>query len=715
MKQFELWLDESGAFEESTPTKELYSFVGGVLLEKGKVDIAMLDTILSNESFNHAMTLSMKQKRDYVLPKLLEFKLASHSRLVYFENIEYFGNGDNRDLYLQIMSEGLLQLMQLLEAQFGPVNLSVTIASRTAQKDGSIDRIRISEDEYRRTFEELLAENQRRNEVSLTPTGQLSFHLERATKSKKLIIADFASNSRRQYLRKVSYFKKSEFIFKQLFSDAYVFSMSELSSETRLKLLLAQNDISEAIMEVYTSDQLHQIDGFMAIICHKMAHVSYRILKSQLKQLVVEITSYCARQDDYQLIISVLGQMDRHLIPILKENHYPYEICQFELLIQLCDAYLRSANTFQVQSTLKRMWEFLEMSEESLENTFLLYRFYEKLAVFYIDSLQYQESITLLEQEREVFDTLLQLMELNPIISKSFKKLKSEYYGDTICMEIYARLFLHEQGQSALQELRKLSDLALLQYPNFEGELERHRQYRSRIEQEYGYYQEAMVWLIRAINYDFDGQLTKESLKHFWDMVYSNETQVSQFFYLMYFGLVLNSASRQSKEFSEFLWTSLQEHAISELVLKATSSENTTLVAPIQFTFSPVEIVHSLIGEYFARIGELKKALEHYRQAVSIYMQHTDVISMQLRLIPILAAKASLEIRLKKGHKTLNQMQSQLQSLITKFENEASPDFPSLENTQNLCHQWLDFVRKLDKKSDDLAIELWSFAEKWRY
>ena len=64
--------------------------------------------------------------------------------------------------------------------------------------------------------------------------------------------------------------------------------------------------------------------------------------------------------------------------------------------------------------------------------------------------------------------------------------------------EIYAELFMQRKQPEIYDQLCMESDLALQQYPNSEGELERHRQYRSHIELEAGNYEEALHWLMKA-------------------------------------------------------------------------------------------------------------------------------------------------------------------------------------------------------------------------
>ena len=97
------------------------------------------------------MNMTLNQKKQYVIPKLIEFKNQTDARYIFFENIEWQGNGDNRQLYLQILSEGLVQLTQLLEAKYGDIRLDIIISSRVARK-GIEELVQIKESEYKTAF-----------------------------------------------------------------------------------------------------------------------------------------------------------------------------------------------------------------------------------------------------------------------------------------------------------------------------------------------------------------------------------------------------------------------------------------------------------------------------------------------------------------------------------------------------------------------------------
>lgn len=103
-------MDESGEFRNE---KELQkrrfkpSLIGGLLVEQERVGEIDFDKLIDEER-THAMHFSNSDKSEYVLPILETLHQKYGVKEVFFENLEYEDAATNRQLYLRIMSEGLL-------------------------------------------------------------------------------------------------------------------------------------------------------------------------------------------------------------------------------------------------------------------------------------------------------------------------------------------------------------------------------------------------------------------------------------------------------------------------------------------------------------------------------------------------------------------------------------------------------------------------------
>ena len=81
-------------------------------------------------------------------------------------------------------------------------------------------------------------------------------------------------------MRDLPVFRDQRAVLLNLFEDSYVFSLSTLSSDSRIRFLLAQNDVSEALMEYYTSQTIKTKGTYLHLIVDRMKYLSYRVLKS---------------------------------------------------------------------------------------------------------------------------------------------------------------------------------------------------------------------------------------------------------------------------------------------------------------------------------------------------------------------------------------------------------------------------------------------------
>ena len=708
MKQFEVWLDESGRFDDTPYVEDLYSFIGDVLIAKKDITKIPFSKLLKDKKLNHAMELSSKEKKSLVLPILKDFKQASQSQFLFFENIEYKGIGDNRALYLEIFAEGVLQLLQYLESKYGSIQLDLTVASRTTPSQGHI-----SENEYTSYFNRLLDDRKARNEITIHEDSSVKFHLERGTVSQKLIIADFASNIRRQHLGKAREFQDEQTlkVLQELFVDALVFSRSELSSDKRVRILLSQGDISEAVMEIFTAPNFKKRDRkhYLTQVLERMHYLSYRLIKSQLKQLAAEVLAYTARQENYHQMIAFLTMIQNEFMPQLKQSGHPFEYFQFEVYLQLSDVHLRAGQFSKAGSVLETSLNLVREAESSLENIFTLYRIYEKMAVFYIDSFQFDKATKLMEELRLIYEDLFEWFTTYPLVERYFKQLKSEYYGDVLCMEIYSQLFQSKD----YDEIRKLSDIALTQYPNFQGELERHRQYRSRLESKAGDIDQAISWLILSIDFehDFSQPITNDVLIHFWNKVESQETPMSQEFFMMYYLLVMTRAKEENHPLADILFKAFVSHSLPKRLFPAHTTQDTILVQSKDVAYHPREISYWYLGDYYRLDGKKKASLQYYDGAIAVCQSNHATLTLKLRMVGILAAKMSLESDEQSPQKVLLPIIKHIQSI----KEQLSVESPQLSVTTEQLDQWEEELNGMIGDGKNLSEKLWQFALKWRY
>lgn len=162
MREYELWIDESGRFDpvEEADVTLAPSLTGGVLIEKGRIRKQTITALVNKDiaGMAHVNTYDMDLMREVVLPALEGIR-SRGGHLFYIENKERIQTLSNRDLYLRMLAGGLVQVMmtpsQLSEEGF---ILNASIAKRNVHEteDPHEHGILITDDIYVSTLKEYI-------------------------------------------------------------------------------------------------------------------------------------------------------------------------------------------------------------------------------------------------------------------------------------------------------------------------------------------------------------------------------------------------------------------------------------------------------------------------------------------------------------------------------------------------------------------------------
>ena len=685
-KNFALWLDESGDFEnqqELEGTKRKPSLIGGFLVEEEIVDKIDFEGIIDSKR-NHAMELEESDKCTYILPILQRMKTKYHAIQVFFENQEYRDEDTSRQLYLSMMAEGILQLMQRLNASYESVGLKVTIAQRQ-DVEAEAGNQRIKEIEYKRELERCIKRKQRERRALLHPDCEVSFEICRASVDQRLQLADFACNTR--LTRDSHAFAKVRSKVEELYEDAFIFAMTEVGSRNFIQQCLAQDNYSDAILELYTTKDDLNHEKALSIIGARMKHCSYRLVKSQMKNCIADLLAYALNEDDYEVGENLLKQLLDELIPFLEKNGMPQPHLHFSILLNLSDMHLREGDIFEARATLEECRTVQERLGNYLEELMTYYQLVEKEALLSIDEFCFEDGRRKMEGVRKSFEHIMSFIEKDEIISERFPMIKSEYYGDALCMEIYAMLFQQRFCPELYSEMCRLSDIALKQYPGGEGELERHRQYRSHIEMEAGNYRSAVRWLVRSICLP-DEEPSENMLDNFLNEIVTRQEMIGAKYYLMYYLLIMARAVKDDKEFAKTMFFALKKNTqIMELggliktskedLLDDVSLENIqTMDSGVQY--HPDEIIFWKYGEYLAAIGNTNEAIGFVSSALTICWKYQNYLTLNITGLGIAAERIVLYCRIKNKKAAKNayrRLTEACESILTRNLSKQTNEF----------------------------------------
>lgn len=178
----------------------------------------------------------------------------------------------------------------------------------------------------------------------------------------------------------------------------------------------------------------------------------------------------------------------------------------------------------------------------------------------------------------------------------------------------------------------------------------------------------------------------------------------------MYYLLVMTSAKQLNHPLAAVLHKCFSQHSLPKRLIAEASGQETVLLESKEFAYHPREISYWYLADYYRLDGKEKASLRYYDKAIAICCSGQASLTLKLRMIGILAAKASLQLS-KVSDKSIRSIIVRIQA-IRKELGETSPQ---LEGTFTLLEKWEKELGDMAKEEAQLADNLWQFALKWRY
>jgi len=332
--QLELWLDESGDFTSDHKPHLNPSLVGGVLIEKGQITENKARQITGKDYVHFNEEKGMENL------KLLEQLKQLQAELVIFQNKERLMIIDSDTTYLNVLAEGIIQLLLQLSANYGDFQLDITVATRknTVQGYGII-----SEEQYERRLRERIILGLARKALTRKNKWVYTIHFDDARTSKKLMLADGVCNT---YLTRTSskFDVKQKARIEELYDDTYIFSFYENIIENDLKRWLAEGKLSDVIFECYIEESLDNRDTLLNIALKRLSDLDPYGQRLQLLDISSKVETFVKIDRSYHLIRPVLLKFQQELIPRLKELDVHVPEFNLDIILYLYTLYTHEGN-----------------------------------------------------------------------------------------------------------------------------------------------------------------------------------------------------------------------------------------------------------------------------------------------------------------------------------------------------------------------------------
>ena len=437
-------------------------------------------------------------------------------------------------------------------------------------------------------------------------------------------------------------------------------------------------------------------------------------------------------EDSERVLIKILDE----LFPMLEEvaPNLQTDVSRFRILLSLCDMYLREGDISHSEDMMNDMRDCISSMSYDVENLKWLYFYNDKLALYHINRMEYEEAIRVIEKSIRSIEAVRDIIDIDDNLKEYLegKTPQSRYLGNAYCMKVYAEMFLQRSDKDLYSKsLRADSEKALAEY-HYVEELERNQQYRAHIEMVEGNCREALIWLLasKQIDTDIDGETDVSEVCFDYLVKASTEDHLSKDYSLMYYVEIMLEAgltgdSGLSSQMHEAL---LHEKSIYEQVLapdrlrstiRSDQSDNPEVYEDFLWNglrlprrhYHPREITLWRYGTYlfYTDIGR-SKAFSYWDRAIALCDKDSDYEWMQVIGLGINAERLARsivgEIRIADQRKNAKEMMKQIDALKG---NEAIP--PKMKELIIKAEEIMnEHNRKMNDQPEKLAEELLCLA-----
>ena len=505
-KTFYLYLDESGDFDSDLRKEHRNEcLVGGILFdasstmseEKAKDIIVRawlqdnpedrtiknLDTLM--KKIRHATELEASKKAAFTARVISE--TSKSAQIVIFENYEKTKIGDSVRTYINILVDGVIQLQKRLSAENEKVTLNIIAGFKkdTRQEvtnsmvDGYIDK-----QECLDMFNERFALMRAKNSEHLRNV-RYSFDFADDKRTYQLILCDYICNfrfTRNKPIYSNPFTKEKTYgqYIGSFYKEEYIFSIKGGSEDEKVDNYLIEGGYSLALFDICAG----VITG-----------------KRRCERIFKKVAELSTSERD-----NVLDSLKNYIDNIVR-NHYKLSqaekvISGAEIVIKWfeserisipkfkLDVLLYKLATLNHSGKLGEMETVLHDSEKVLreeiiqsENLEYYFIFYNRYAVYYMDSFDFKKADEILDKVTEVFTDYKVVLSSLPFMEIDDECIISDQYARLLGTKAQYQLRMLQQKKKGIiyEDVVCSLDESIR---NFRSESERARQYQVRADLE---------------------------------------------------------------------------------------------------------------------------------------------------------------------------------------------------------------------------------------
>lgn len=507
MRSYELYLDESGQFKNESQAKSP-SLIGGILVKKDGLDIKQAEKMMNEATekvsgkYVHINDLVKQDKRmaGKVAVNIMEQIRNIPAHIVIFENKELLDFKDDKLLYLNIIAEGIINLLEKLSLEKAdPVELNVIAAVRRDLKIDD-DRTVIEMDEYSQKIKEKIYMKFAEKDIFLSKNCKVNFKLLSARKNAKLMLADVVCNTR--LTRESGKFDNSqkETIERIFDNSKYIFNVFRTDIQKKLSEYLIKNSIVDAIFLINEVDDKKEQKELINLIINNINTMPTSNLRIQLELLSLKIKSLIDVQRNLLLCEKFLLNLQENVVEKIKIKDFIINKLKLDISLYLLTIYTHLGNNIKSKEQIEISTKELKTISGSWE--FFEYYYILKIreAIYYNTCFKNEKTVEVLTEVIDKYQQVLQTMET----IKEFGTIKSDTLAKAVGtrLQAYTDLITPNLNENTKQEYYEKavqdSEYAISQFVS-ETDKRRQYQYRCMLEISVGNINNAIKYLMKVL------------------------------------------------------------------------------------------------------------------------------------------------------------------------------------------------------------------------
>ena len=684
MRQLFLYLDESGNFESDNSSNDSPSLIGGVLSYDQKISIKKAWEILENKNF-HSCEVPHNQFADFSTKTLKHCKELGW-QLVIFENKERLEVVDGDTTYLNIISEGLTQLLLLLYSEVTPVKLNVNVAVRKAVKrEDYKNRFIIKKEEYIKRLQEKIIISLARRSSKKINEKHWSLELASARNDPRLMLADIVCHSWFRKNKKFNLEQKQE--IEKLYYEDYIFNVFPNEFEANFYRLMNSGNIGDAAYEFITSNYANN-SKYLDSVIEGLKELNEYSRELQLEILFNKLMNLLKVDMNKIIIHKTINTIKNKLLHELEDNNITAVKFQMDIYLLEFTLATNRGDIQQAEDVKVKCEELIPKLVNRWESIDTYFIFNIRKGVHLINKYDLKECIKLMNELDDLIENTLSLFPLSDAFSKVCTNMKSDIKGKVLGNRLQARTPLIRNNLEQLELARKDSNAAFEEFRR-SADINRQYQYRCRIEYEAGNYKEAITWLAKSLGIDDfnDFNIIIKTIL--------NENQHTFGFSLMhYVSIMVEAYLAGDKEVADKMFNVSVKNKTEDAILK------------VENMFHPYEIIFWKIGTYLMLNENIRAAIKKYNQALEICEQHKENQTIKAITLGIKAEKVGLLAE--------NNSKNTKKDLINSYYNYMNSELP-LTMTRHFL-PWRQYIDKIKNKNDKTAFKkLYEFSKQIIY